>query len=210
MTNACLGVLNEGKLVTAMNRTNIVLIPKKKDPKKVADYRPISLCNVVYKLVTKTIANRLKLVLPHLISLQQSAFVPVRSITDNVIVAFEQLHTLRKKSNGNKGLLALNPDMSKTYDRVKWPFVCKVMEWMGFPTFWKNMVYDCMFTAKFLYYVNGSVQGRVIPSRGLRQGFSLSSYLFLLCIQKHFHHSYKRRRRGRLLWKYGVLCIAHK
>ena len=85
---ACLGVLNEGCSVAIVNGTNLVLIPKKKDLVGVAAYRPSSLFNVVYKLVTKTIANRLKLVLPNRISHFQSTFVLDRLITDNVILAF--------------------------------------------------------------------------------------------------------------------------
>ena len=80
MKQACLGVLSDGRSMASINGTNLVLIPKKKNSIKVVDYRPIGLCKVIYKLVTKTIGNRLKLVIPHLISSQQSAFVPGRLI----------------------------------------------------------------------------------------------------------------------------------
>ena len=119
ISRACLGVLNGGGPIMVVNGTNIFLIPKKKDLEKVVGYRPMSLYNVVYKVVTKTIANRLKVVRLNLISKNQSAFVPRRLITDNVIVKFELLHSMTKKCNGKKGFMALKLDMNKAYDRVE-------------------------------------------------------------------------------------------
>lgn len=75
-----------------LNDTHICLIPKTKNPQKVTEYCPISLCNVIYRILAKVLANRLKKILPGVVSNSQSAFVPRILITDNVLVAFETMH----------------------------------------------------------------------------------------------------------------------
>lgn len=103
VTTACLNCLNGDGLMPGCNRTNIILIPKKSVPERVADLRPISLSNVVDRIVCKAMANRLKLVLPQVISEAQSAFIPHRLITDNIIVAYELFHSLKQKKQGKRG-----------------------------------------------------------------------------------------------------------
>ena len=100
VTEAVLSVLNLGHILTKMNFTHILLITKKKDPQSMSDYRPISLSNVVNRVVSKVLANRVKCILPYIIFDAQSAFVPDRLITDNTAVAYEILHKLRNRRKG--------------------------------------------------------------------------------------------------------------
>lgn len=95
------------------NYTSIELVPKKKNSTEPTDFRPISLCNILYKLISKVLANRLKGELDDLISPNQSAFVSGRMIFDNTMVAYETIHTMRNQRVGNKGYMAVKLDMEK-------------------------------------------------------------------------------------------------
>lgn len=99
--------------------TNIALIPKKKNPLNMKDLRTISLYNVTYKMITKVLTNRLKLVLSGLISETQSAFISGRLITDNIMVSYEVMHYMKCETQGKTGWMDLKLDMSKAYDKVE-------------------------------------------------------------------------------------------
>ena len=103
VTQTILDFLNLGLSPLNFNETHIVLIPKVKEPKRVIDYRPISLCNLVFKLAPKVIANRLKKFLPSIISDTHSAFVHGRLIVDNVLVTFEAMHHIIQKNGAGGG-----------------------------------------------------------------------------------------------------------
>ncbi|KAL0374377.1 UNVERIFIED_CONTAM: putative mitochondrial protein [Sesamum radiatum] len=118
-----LDILNRQSLDASLNLTHIVLIPKCDEPETVSQFRPISLCNVIFKIASKCIANRIKPFMNSIISATQSAFIPGRLITDNIIVAYELNHFLKAKKGGQKGFAAIKLDMSKAYYRVEWPFL---------------------------------------------------------------------------------------
>lgn len=96
---------------SSLNHKFITLISKKKNPELVLDFRQISLCNVLYKIVAKNLANCLKMILPRVISSTHSAFVLAHLISDNILIAYEMMHHLSKKRNGKFELMSLKLDM---------------------------------------------------------------------------------------------------
>ena len=125
VSTAVLAMLNSGIIPPNLNHTFIMLIPKIQSPRRVTDFRPISLSNLLYKLIAKVLANCLKKNFPELISETQSAFMSRRLITDNILIAHETLHYLKTKRIGKMELMAVKLDMSKAYDCVEWVFLEK-------------------------------------------------------------------------------------
>jgi hypothetical protein len=136
--------LDRGYFPSSLNETNICLIPKCDNPTSMKDLRPISLCNVLYKIVSKVLANRLKSCLDKLVSQEQSAFVEGRSILDNFLIAIEVIYAMKRKTKGHRGELALKIDISKAYDKVDWGFLCGMLVRMGFAEQWIQWMMMCV------------------------------------------------------------------
>ena len=168
MFQVILSSVNSGAILKSINHTFITLIPKVNNLEKVFDFRPISLCNVIYKIVSKVIANHLKPMHNSIISETESAFTTDHLITNNILIAFENLHHMKTNYTGKKGFMALKMDMSKAYDRVEWIFLEKILLKMGFQASWVAMIMECINTISYSILVNGEPMGIITSSRGLR------------------------------------------
>ena len=164
-----------------MNHTLIALIPKIPNPETTAHYRPISLCNTVYKILAKILVNRMRPILQRIIHPTQSAFIPHRTIHDNILIAHEIVNKF-KHMKGKKGYVALKLDMEKAYDRIEWDFLLSCLQQLGFHATWINWIKECISTVSYSLILNNEPQGFFKPTRGLRQGDPLSPYLFIICM----------------------------
>lgn len=183
MFNYCQTWIRTKTFSGELNCTNVVLIPKKDNASCLRDLIPIALCNVLYKILAKVLVNRLKVVLPFIISENQSAFVEKRSITDNVLVAFELIHHMSRKKRGMGREVALKLDISKAFVIVCWSFLRQRMKALGFHDTWVDWMMLCVKIVTYNLCFNNSVIGPIVPKKGLRQGDPLSPYLFLLCVE---------------------------
>ena len=169
-------IYTTGKLTNSMSGAIIRLLYKKGDRLDVKNYRPISLINADYKIISKSIATRMSSVLPHIIDMDQTC-VPGRKISDN-------LHVLRdvvQYCNGNNidgALLFL--DQEKCFDRVEHSFMLKVMQQMGYGNNfikWVSIFYNQVFSRVL---INGTMSDLIPIGRGTRQGDAPSSLIYVM------------------------------
>ncbi|KAL0307204.1 UNVERIFIED_CONTAM: putative mitochondrial protein [Sesamum radiatum] len=165
---AVLDFFRSGRLLRQLNHSIIALVPKSDHCPTVADYRPISCCNVIYKAITKIIADRLATALEHLTDRCQTAFIGGRSITDNIFLAQEIVRQYTRKRISPR--CTINVDLRKAFDSVSWTFLSQ----------------SCTVA------LNGSLHGFFAGKKGLRQGDPMSPGLFLLCME-YFSRLIKRK-----------------
>ncbi|KAL5568871.1 hypothetical protein UlMin_025446 [Ulmus minor] len=139
-------------------------------------------CNVIYKVISKLLVDRLKPLLTRLICPTQGAFVPDHSIHDNSIIIQEIIHAMKRKK-GSKGWMGLKIDLQKAYDRLSWQFLEKILKAFGFHPVWVHRVITCISTARMTLMLNGAPVHNFSPRRGLHQGDPLSPYLFIFAME---------------------------
>lgn len=155
-------------MLKEINYTHVCLIPKIANPQEMSQLCPIALCNVIYKICAKVLANKLKKILPLIISSYQSAFVSGHLITDNTLIANELAHFIHNKHSGDDGYFALKLDMSKAYDRMEWSYLRAVLLQFAFTNHWVQLIMQCVTTVRYSFLVSGEPQGYLSRTRGLR------------------------------------------
>lgn len=179
----CRTFISTGTIPKGVNNALVCLIPKIKNPQVMGDLRPISLCNVLARILSKVLSNRLKKCLGSIISDKQSAFIEGRLLMDNALIAFEINHHMKRKTQGNIGVAGLKIDISKAYDRLEWAFIRNMMQHFGFNQVWIDRLMHYITSVKYSFIHNGVVFGNVTPERGLQQGDPISPYVYIMCAE---------------------------
>lgn len=176
---------SKGFLPKGLNTTILALVPKKDNATEMRDYMPISCCNVLYKVISKIIANRLKGTFPRCISYNQSAFVKDRLLVENLLLATEIVKDYHKEDVSPR--CAMKIDIEKAFDSVHWPFLLNTLRTLNLPEEFVHWIELCVCTPSFSVQVNGELAGFFQSKRGLRQGCALSPYLFVICMNVLSH-----------------------
>ncbi|GKV04879.1 hypothetical protein SLEP1_g16976 [Rubroshorea leprosula] len=156
-----------GRLVRGINASYITLVPKKKNPTTLKEYRPVSMVGSLYKILAKVLANRLRKVIGKVISMTQSAFLEGRQLIDSVLVLNELVHDLKRRKE--MGIL-FKVDFEKAFDSIDWDYLDFMQSSLGFGDKWRGWIKECLTFASVSILVNGSPTQEFKMQKGLRQG----------------------------------------
>ena len=178
-----------GSLPPPLNNTHIALVPKKLVCHLPSDFRPISLCNVIYKVISKSLANRLKDHLPDYIHPSQQAFIQGRRISNNIIIAHEITHSFSLASyKGHDFMIKI--DLAKAFDRLEWSFVASALERKGLHAHFINLIYACIASPTFSVIINGQVMlGSLVAEVFVKAVLCLPPFLSLRLMSFLLHSS---------------------
>lgn len=138
---------------------------------------------MAYKVLTKVLVLCLPPFLDDLIGPLQSSFIPGRGTADNSIIAQEVVHYMHH-SKAKNGVIAFKIDLEKAYDRIHWVFLDLTLIEFGFPSTIVNLIMWCVRSSNLSILWNGARLESFKPTRGLRQGYPLFPYLFVLCMER--------------------------
>lgn len=175
-------VFRDLEIPSGVNDTLISFILKCHNPESIGQFRPISLCNTSYKLITKILVNRLRPFFDDLVSTFQSSFVPGRRAADNVVILGEAIYVLKNKK-WRGGLMIVKLDLEKAYDRLEWSFIKGMLRFFNFPENITKLIMNYITTTSINVLFNGGRLDGFQPSRGIRQGDKISPSMFILCLE---------------------------
>jgi hypothetical protein len=187
---------SKDKIKRALNSTFLVLIPKENSPQNFGDFRPIALCNLCYKIISKVVANRIRPILSRSLSTEQLVFLKGRKILDVVGMAHECIHSIHSKK---QKALILKLDLKKAYDCVSWNFLPLILAQSGFTVTSSSWIMSCVTSTSFVVLINGETSDFFKNERRLRQGCPLLPLLFILVMESLSILLKKRQEMGELI-----------
>lgn len=172
-----LEAFNNGSLGPIINKGIIKLIPKGKNEDSIAGWHPITLLNTSYKIITKTLAIRIKPIVQMIVRAEQTGFLKGKYILDNLMLAWE---TAEWAQQSGQNALIVKLDFHKAYDRIRWSFILKMLQWLGFGPKILKHVQMLFQDANVHLIINKNMSESFVLQRSIRQGCPLSPFLYVL------------------------------